>query len=395
RGARILSGRRLSVVMISSARAHGTALKLWPPSILDRYMLSELAGPFLFGLSAFTLIFAAAQILNIGKLIANDHAPLWAAIEVFLTSLPYIIVLTLPMAMLLGTLLSVQRLSGESELTAMKAGGIAFLRIVMPLLVAGFLMSLVMFCLQEQVVPLAQDAQTYLVNEVISHQSAFSRDLTVSAALPGGGRQMTVATAYEPKSQSLKKVTLIQYDRHNEPTQIIFADRARFEAAHWQLENVSTYRFNSDGSIFSEPRVAVTQVDIGQKPTELAKRIGHDDPDQMSRAAIHDILQSGQLSESEQRKYWTTYQEKLARPFACFVFTLIALPFGMRATRGGGSASVGFGLAVAIVFVYYIVLTVFSYLGNVALWMAPIAAWLPNLVFTYLGVQRLRKAAGV
>ncbi|GAC1354982.1 MAG: LPS export ABC transporter permease LptG [Vulcanimicrobiaceae bacterium] len=381
--------------MVWTARAHGTALKLWPPSILDRYMLSELGGPFTFGLLAFTLIFAAAQILNIGKLIANEHAPLWAAIEVFLTSLPGIIVLTLPMAMLLGTLLSMQRLSGESEVTAMKAGGIAFIRIVMPLLIAGFLMSLVMFFLQEEVVPLAQDAQAYLVNEVISHQSAFSRDLTVSAALPGGGRQMTVATAYEQKTQSLLKVTLVQYDRLNEPTQIIFADRARFEAAHWQLENVSTYRFNADGSIFSEPRVAVTQVDIGQKPTELVKRIGHDDPDQMSRATIREILGSGQLSEGEQRKYWTSYQEKLARPFACFVFTLIALPFGSRATRGGGSASVGFGLAVAIVFVYYVVATVFAYLGNVALWIAPLAAWLPNLIFTYFGVQRLRKAAVV
>ena len=84
---------------------------------------SGLAGPFVFGLSAFTLIFAATEILNIGRLVSNDHAPLWAALAVFLWSLPADVVLVIPMALLLGTLLAVQRLSGESELTAMTGGG--------------------------------------------------------------------------------------------------------------------------------------------------------------------------------------------------------------------------------------------------------------------------------
>ena len=46
-------------------------------------MLRSSAGRSCFGLSAFTLIFAATQILDIGKLVSNEHAPLWAAIEVF------------------------------------------------------------------------------------------------------------------------------------------------------------------------------------------------------------------------------------------------------------------------------------------------------------------------
>ena len=57
----------------------------------------------------------------------------------------------------------------------------------------------------------------------------------------------------------------------------------------------------------------------------------------------------------------TTYQEKLARPFACFVFILIAIPFGLRSDPHGGSTSLGFGLSLAIVFVYYVVMTVCSF----------------------------------
>ncbi|MBV9737641.1 MAG: LptF/LptG family permease [Candidatus Eremiobacteraeota bacterium] len=360
--------------------------------ILDRYMLAELAAPFLFGLSAFTLIFAAANILNIGKLVSNDHAPLWAAIKVFLWSLPSTIVLVIPMALLLGTLLAMQRLSGESEITAMKAGGIALMRIAAPFLIAGLVMSFIMLFLQEEVVPFAQDQESYLVNEVINSSSAFGRDLTVHAPLPGGGQQVTVATAYEPHSQALLNVTLIQYNRQNQPTQVVFANRARFEAQRWLLDGVTTYRFDANGTTYLE-HAATTEVEIGQTPTEIVKRITHGDPEQMSRAQILDLIRSGQLSFADLRKYTEAYQEKLARPFACFVFTLIALPFGLRATRGGGSTSLGFGMAVAIVFVYYIVATFFSYVGDAVLLLAPIAAWVPNLIFTYLGIRRLLKVA--
>ncbi len=363
------------------------------PTILDRYMIAELLGPFGFGLSAFTLIFAATQLLAIGRLVSTEHAPLWAAIEVFLWGLPSEVVLVIPMALLLGTLLAIQRLSGESELTAMKAGGITFTRIMAPLLWAGIAMSIVTFILGEFVAPYAADQVTEIENVAISHTSAFSHDLTVSAPLPGGGRQITLATAYEPHSQALLHVTLVQYDRNNQPTQVIFADRADFAADKWALENVSLYRFNPDGTIVTEPHVPKQEVALGEKPTDIVKRLSNNDPESMSRAEIADVVKSGQLSQSELRRYVTTYQEKLARPFACFVFTLIAVPFGIRASRGGGSTSLGFGLAVAIVFVYYIVMTIFSYVGQAFLPLAPIMAWMPNVIFTIIGAVRLRRAA--
>ncbi len=87
--------------------------------------------------------------------------------------------------------------------------------------------------------PYANDQLIEIENSVINHVSAFNRDLTVSAPLPGGGRQVTIATAYEPNSRALLHVTLIQYDNHNEPRQIIFADRAEFTADKWTLQNSS------------------------------------------------------------------------------------------------------------------------------------------------------------
>ncbi len=365
------------------------------PTILDRYMLSELAGPFGFGLFAFTTVFAATQMLATGRLVSEDHVALWTAVGLFLWQLPGEIVFVIPMALLLGTLLAMQRLSGDSEINAMKTSGITFPRIIVPLLFAGLVMSVVMYGFQEGVVPFANDEVSAIETKALNHTSAFNRDLTVSAPLPGGGRQVTIATAYEPHSQALSNVTLIQYDRAGSPTQIIFAQQAEFAADEWILRNASAYRFNADGSTISEPDVPEQEVDLGEKPTDIVKRLSHDDPQQMSRAQIASIISTGQLTETELHKYVTVYQEKLAQPFACFVFVLIAIPFGLRSFRGGASASLGFGLAVGIVFVYYVVMTIFSYVGEAVIFLAPLWAWMPNVIFTAIGLARVRKAAAI
>jgi lipopolysaccharide export LptBFGC system permease protein LptF len=62
--------------------------------------------------------------------------------------------------------------------------------------------------------------------------------------------------------------------------------------------------------------------------------------------------------------------------------------------RGGGTG-LGFGIAIAIVFVYYVISTVFLTIGGLATWLAGIAAWTPNLVFTVFGASLLRRASRV
>lgn len=358
-------------------------------------MLAELSGPFVFALSAFTLIFAATQILAIGRAVSEAHAPLFAAIQDFIWQLPFVIVFVIPMALLLGTLLTIQRLSGESEITAMKAGGIPFSRVVAPILVCGFVMSLFTYVLQEAVVPFANEHKAAIEREFITHANVFNRDLFVQAPLPGGGRQVTFASAIQPKTGNLLRVTLLQYDRAGAPTQVAFADEADFQNQRWTLRNVSIYRFGAGGQILAQPNLPDLDVAIGENPTQIIKRVANDNPEDMSRAQVRDLIVSGQLTPIEMRKYVYSFHEKLARPFACFVFTLIALPFGVRSARGGGSTGMGFGLAVLIVFIYYITFSLFTAIGEALLPIAALAAWMPNIIFTTIGALRLRKAAAV
>ena len=159
--------------------------------------------------------------------------------------------------------------------------------------------------------------------------------------------------------------------------------------------NASIYRFDADGALTATSQDPSARIDIGEKPTELQQRATDNNRETMSRSQIREIIASGQLSPQETRNYQTTYEEKLARPFACFVFTLIAAPFGLRPARGGGTGF-GFALSLGIAFLYFVIASissaVFSSFPGGYLTSA-LGAWLPNVIFTMIGAAFLLRAA--
>lgn len=377
---------------VATSRVRGrTHWRLWPPTILDRYLVSELGGPFLFGLTAFTLIFVATQLIAIGRLVSEEHAPIVAVVIYFLWDMPQYLLLVIPMAMLLGTLLAMQRLSGESEVTAMKAGGISLARIVAPLLAVGLIVSLFTLLAQEEFVPFANARAAYVEQTAIRHASPGLSNLSATTALPGGGKQVTFAGGFDASTQGLLNVTVIRYDPAGRPQEIIFADRARYNPPSWTFENATTYHFAPDGTTQSISS-STLEIDVGAKPSQIVQHAEINDPEQLSRHELADRIASGQLSPAQARHFRAVYASKLARPFAAFVFTLIAVPFGLRPVRGGGTG-LGFGLAVAIVFVYYVISTVFLAVGGLAAWLAGPAAWAPNIIFTLIGGRLLLRRA--
>lgn len=358
---------------------------------LDRYMIAELSGPFAFGFSAFMLIFVATNLLSLSRLITEEHAPLLAVIEYFFWSLPQVVPYVVPMATLLAVLLAMQRLSGESEVTAMKAGGVSLERMAVPLMVVGFGLSVVTFFIEQTIVPYSNDRATEIMQVTIQHAPALGTNLTVYTPLPDGGRQLTAATGYDASSQSLLNVTVIQYDRTGAPQLIIFGDRATAQTnTSWTFANARTYRFDPDGTTLESTQQTLS-IDIGEGPSSLLKR-AKGTPQEMSRSEIAQVIRTGQLSPTQLGQYVAEYQSQLARPFACLVFALLAVPFGMRRVRGGGT-SVGFGLAVAIVFIYYVVMTISNSLGTLNGAMAFLMAWFPNVLFFAIGLVLLRRAS--
>ena len=101
--------------------------------LLDKYVLKELLYPFIFGVASFSSIFIASSLLfKIVQYITTYGAPIPAVARLFFYSLPEIVNYTFPMAVLLATLMAFGKLSGNSEIVAMKSGGVSYYRIVAP-----------------------------------------------------------------------------------------------------------------------------------------------------------------------------------------------------------------------------------------------------------------------
>jgi lipopolysaccharide export system permease protein len=380
------------VRLLRSFRAELEPLRI---TILDRYFVTELGGPAFFGAVAFTLIFVATQLLAIGRLVSQENVPLLVAIEYFLWEMPAFLLDVIPMAMLFGTLLSIGRLSSESEITALKAGGISLVRMFLPLAAVGLVVSLGSFILQEELVPLANDRAAYLRESAIEHLSPASSTLQAVTSLPGGGKQVTLADGIDPATQTLLNVTVLRYDAKKNLDEMIVSKSARYDAPTWTFQKAKTYEFTG-GEIGAEmDSQGSLSVDIGERPNEIAQRkLEANNPEDLSRSEIKTALAIATLSEPQRRLFTATYAAKLARPFSAFVFVLFAFPLGMRRIRGGGAA-LGFGLALAIVFVYYVITTVALAIGSLALPLAGIAAWTPNALFSVIGLWLLRRASAV
>src|SRR5262245_49848138 len=121
--------------------------------ILTRYVLRVHLGPFLFALFAMTsLLFVNVLARRFAEL-AGKGLPMTVIGEVFALSLPHIIALTLPMAVLVAVLYSFSQLASDNEITALKASGVNLFSLVIPVLGASAVLAAFMVYFNDRILP--------------------------------------------------------------------------------------------------------------------------------------------------------------------------------------------------------------------------------------------------
>lgn len=121
--------------------------------ILTRYLFRAHLGPFFFALSALTGLLLINTVARRFEELAGKGLPASVILEVFVLSLPHIVALTLPMAVLVAVLYTFSNLAGENEITAMKAGGVNLVRLVLPLAAVGVVLAAGMVVFNDRVLP--------------------------------------------------------------------------------------------------------------------------------------------------------------------------------------------------------------------------------------------------
>lgn len=362
--------------------------------VIYKYIFQELLTPFAFGVAAFVGIFVGTDLLfDLTQYFTEYGIGVLTLVQLFFLNLPSIIVLSFPMATLLATIIGYSRLSGDSEITALRAGGISIYKLVLPALIIGLFMSVFTIGINEFIVPEAN----YLANKIVwefqhnqefprTQSNLFLRPMDSSSNRPD---YILYANKYNGDSGEMTDLVIQDFEQGS-PSAVIEAERGKWSQEDWFLYNGIVYNIKQGERMpvmrFEEYRAE----QINYTPTQISRM--DKDIDDMSMRELKRHIQLLTEQGEEPVEEWVEWHQRLSIPFANFIFVLLAAPLGIKPRRSSGSAT-GMGLSIIVIFIYYIIMMLGSALGGAGTIPPWLGAWLQNIIFLVIGTGLLFKVA--
>ncbi|HYC31716.1 MAG TPA: LptF/LptG family permease, partial [Gemmatimonadales bacterium] len=190
--------------------------------LLSRYLLRQLAAPFCFALTALTSLMLLSQIAKKFGSLVGKGLPWTVIAEVFALSIPFIVAMTLPMAVLLAVLYAFSHLAADNEVTAMRASGISVYQVLRPVLAWGVFMAAFNFGFVDQVLPRSNARLRNLLIDIGRKKPTFElREQVINEVPPSA--YFLRANRIDANTGRLREVTI--YDVGGDAVRrIIYAD---------------------------------------------------------------------------------------------------------------------------------------------------------------------------
>ena len=382
---------------------------------LHAYLTKQVIASLLLTVAVFTFVFLLGNILNeILPVLARRQAPLGLVLQAMSLLIPFVMVFALPMSLLASTLLVFGRFSADQELTAARAGGISLLSLITPILLLSLLLCIVSAVVNLELAPRSRVAYNELRFKFVAKVSTtlwlpeeqFIKDFPDYVIYVGKNR-----------GGQLENVTLV---RQEAGTNIAFFRAARGEihvdATNQQVmvELFDVKALYTDGGHNIPGQMSRMSLQLGSDSGAARKqkpRISDMTFSQL-RAELRDVEASLNASESlgkltaeqvKERRAALSKQVKdvtsplrvqlhrqVAFSFACFGFTLIGIPLGIRVHRR--ETNISFAIAGVLVLLYYGFLMVGNSLSGRPEWSPHLVVWLPNFIFQAVGAVLLWRA---
>jgi len=193
--------------------------------ILSRYILRQHLPPLGFALAALTCAMLVNQVAKQFGNLVGKGLPWGVIFEVFVLTIPFIVAMTLPMAVLVAVLYAFSHLAADNEVTAMKASGVSVGRLLAPVLGGAALVGVVALAWNDQLLPRSNHRLRTLLVDIQRKKPTFQlKEQVINEVVPG--QFFLRAARIDPASNKLKDVTI--YDLEDaERRRIITADSGR------------------------------------------------------------------------------------------------------------------------------------------------------------------------
>ncbi|KAF1081485.1 MAG: hypothetical protein GQF41_2291 [Candidatus Rifleibacterium amylolyticum] len=354
--------------------------------ILDRYIFTQLIGPFLFGFFLFVTIIAIDPLMSALQSIVNENVGLSVMGRWFLNRLPQDMIFTFPMSVLLANLLVFGRMSKDSETTALRAGGTNFFRILVPVIIFALMITIISFIFNELVVPgsneRARNIRRQEIMRLIEPEASENSIMRTSDGAFAYARKV-----YEKRGQ-MEKVLLEYYDNSGVLTKRISAATADWNGDAWILKHAVVQDYTQNAVPAPESITEIRIDTIEETPEDFARQSKK--PTEMSYSELKDRIEAyerAQFMDTTEMRVGLAMKTSL--PFASFFFAIIGASFGLTNNRSG--AFIGFGVSILIIFFYYVLMSIFSALGKSGHIPPMLAAWAQNIIFALAGFYIVKR----
>lgn len=357
--------------------------------LLDLYIIKKFIGTYFYSIA---LIISISIVFDINENLAKFtqyHAPLKAIVfDYYMNFVPYFANLFSPLFVFIAVIFFTSKLAGNSEIISMLAAGVSFKRLMRPYMISAAIISIMTYYLGSYIIPkgtiVRQNFETMYKNKK-KNTAAENVQLQVGKGIIAyiqhyddnkkKGYGFCLDKFENKKLVSHMTASEIQYDTISDA-------KYHWKARNWRIRRLKglkeqiTSGASKDTVIMMEPTDLVFSK--GQQETFTSPQLREYISKQIDRGSSNVV------------QYEVEYHKRIAMSFASFILTTIGLALSSRKRKGGMGLYLGIGLALS--FGYILLQTVSATFAINADTPPILAAWIPNIIFTFVAYYCYRKA---
>lgn len=353
--------------------------------IIDRYITKQFLRSFLLSLIAFIGVFTVSQLFRVVKYLSDGRFTTKEAILYIITLIPRTFIEVAPLAVLLGSMMTVSQMASNLEIISLKTSGVSFRRIVRMPIILSFFISIAVFFVNDSIYPVSlkinRDLRSGEIDTrtvPIEKNNAFLRGEDYVYLFGkinrqnGAGSNLQIIDLNNDFTK-IKRIVMAKEAKYNQEKKIwelsnaVVVDGERREETI--VENFSDARYNDSPDKFITLNVEARTLKI----KELKKN-------------IQEIKGIG----GDVKEYLVELGIRYSFPFASFVISFLGLALGGKYVRG--TSAVSLGICVILGYGYYVINGVFETFSKSGYINPFVAGWVPNLIFLGLGIYLLNRA---
>ncbi len=350
-------------------------------TLLDTYILKQIIEMFLMGVCVFTsIIFASDTFITLIKQISLFGIPFNVALMMIILNLPSVVVMTIPMGVLLSTVMTLNGLSLKSEITVMRACGIGLNRIAKPIFIFAILMSLFSFFINESIVPVMTKQSKDLALWALGQKNIpDGKQNFVFKELGDGGFLKRLFYVGYCKDKVLYNITVL--DTSKEGTiQVLQAREGKTSPEGWNFEKGALYTVDNEGKVLNTTLFDDSKIKFG---LDMTKELNKNVAKEMNFTKLLKYLATTNIQPEQKRVIVIELFDKIALPITTIALVLIGVPLAITPPRVRYNR--GFLFSILIIFVYYLIRALSISFGEAGTLSPFLAAWMPNIVLTIWG----------